>query len=572
MVMQVTTALKAQLINDTEIMCHILKDGIPRNLDSTTSLHVDFQSKKLDGLSLKVVFYQCGSLIYPKNNCGQCESFKYYQPYLKCKWCNGQCIYSGKVCATAETMCPDPVITKVYPLSAHIDAVTPIIVEGFNLASHINETKDVVSLGNISCLTIYPFTVADKVSTRIACNLEPSGRVATENITLNIPGHSPVVYNKYSFNFQIPKLTRIFPNYGPLSGGTNITLYGEHLDTGWERMIKIGEQLCGFVTVQAFTSIKPTLAECKTVKSNSTTQMNAPVSMVFDDQAVGDVNFTYVPDPVVWNIQPKKSFQSGGRVLTVTGLNLLSVQTPKLRARTIDGKTSVEQPCRHRKANDSEDKLNGNLTCRSPMFHPSWSRQRTKRLHEVSGSMEVSFVMDDVGSVRDLPSNISVLLYYPDPTFYNFNKTLHFTQVIIIKGEHLDVAATAEDVQVLIGCEKCNVTTLEPNRVICNPPTSAPKCTVTRQTLFSIKVSIGFLQREVGQIEYEVSKPFDKKNIQLIVGVVAGVVLFLLLLFVIGYQTKKKSLLRARLQQEREGYEHKLAKIEGRYRNPRQED
>ncbi|WAR26910.1 PLX2-like protein [Mya arenaria] len=458
MVMQVTTALKAQLINDTEIMCHILKDGIPRNLDSTTSLHVDFQSKKLDGLSLKVVFYQCGSLIYPKNNCGQCESFKYYQPYLKCKWCNGQCIYSGKVCATAETMCPDPVITKVYPLSAHIDAVTPIIVEGFNLASHINETKDVVSLGNISCLTIYPFTVADKVSTR-----------------------------------SIPKLTRIFPNYGPLSGGTNITLYGEHLDTGWERMIKIGEQLCGFVTVQAFTSIKPTLAECKTVKSNSTTQMNAPVSMVFDDQAVGDVNFTYVPDPVVWNIQPKKSFQ------------------------------------------------------------------------------RVSFVMDDVGSVRDLPSNISVLLYYPDPTFYNFNKTLHFTQVIIIKGEHLDVAATAEDVQVLIGCEKCNVTTLEPNRVICNPPTSAPKCTVTRQTLFSIKVSIGFLQREVGQIEYEVSKPFDKKNIQLIVGVVAGVVLFLLLLFVIGYQTKKKSLLRARLQQEREGYEHKLAKIEGRYRNPRQE-
>ncbi|WAR26729.1 PLXA1-like protein, partial [Mya arenaria] len=479
---------KAKRINDTEIMCHIPKEGIPRNLDSTTSLHVDLQSKQLDGLSLQVVFYQCGSLIYPTNNCGQCESFKYYQPYLRCQWCNGQCIYAGKHCVTAETTCPEPVITKVYPLSAHINAVTPITVEGFNLGSHYNETINAVSVGNISC---YNYT-ADvvNISTRITCKLGPSERETTENVTVNIRGNNPVVFEKHSFNFKIPRLIRIFPDYGPLSGGTNVTIYGEHLDTGWERKIKIGEQLCGLVTVPAF--MKPTLAECKTVKSYSTIQTNASISMVFDNEAVEGINFTYVPDPVVWDIQPRKSFE------------------------------------------------------------------------------RVSFIMDDVDLVRNLPSNISELLYYPDPTLYNFTETLNFTQVIVIKGEHLNVAATAEDVQVLIDCEICNVTTLEHDRVICNAPTSAPKCNITGQTLFTIKVSIGFLTREVGQMVYEISDPMD---IKLIVGVVAGVVLFLFVwLFSIGFKPIKKRLLRAQIQQERKGYEHKLDKMEGRYRNQCREE
>ncbi|XP_052780428.1 plexin-A1-like isoform X2 [Mya arenaria] len=556
--------LTATRINDSEMMCHIPNGSIPKNLDSPTSLYVYLQSNKLDGRSFKAVFYQCGSLISPSDNCGQCKSFKYFKKYLRCHWCGGKCIYAGKPCITAETMCPEPVITKVYPLSAHINAVTPIIVEGFNLGSHMNETINAVSVGNISCDTIYPAGGVN-ISTRITCKLGPSERETTENVTVNIRGHNPVVFEKNSFNFQIPRLTRIFPNYGPLSGGTNVTIYGEYLDTGWERKIKIGEQLCGLVTVPAF--IKPTLAECKTVKSNSTTRTNASVSMVFDNQAVGDVNFTYVPDPVVWDIQPRMSFESGGRVLTVTGLNLLSVQTPKLRARTIDGKTSVELPCTHRASNDSEDNLNGNLICRSPMFHPRGSGQRTKR----SGFMEMSFIMDDVGSVRNLQSNISELQYYPDPTLHNFTETQRNTKVIVIKGQNLNVAATAEDVQVLIGCDECNVTTLEHDRVICTPPASAPKCNGTRQT-FPIKVSIGFLKREVGQMDYKQMEPTEPWDIKLIVGGAAGVVLFLcVLLIVIGF-IKMKTVLQVRIQKARKGYAYNLDKIEARYRNQCREE
>ncbi|WAR08861.1 PLXB3-like protein, partial [Mya arenaria] len=525
----------ATRMNDSEIMCHItnLKGGMPWNLDSASSLHVDLQSKQLDGPSFKVVFYQCGSLIYPPTNCGQCESFKYYQPYLRCQWCNGKCIYAGEPCAAAGTMCPDPVITKVYPLSSHINAITPITVEGYNLGSHPNETLNAVSVGNISCDTMYNANVVN-ISTRITCKLGPSERETTENVIVNISGHNPVVYEKYSFN--IPRITRIFPNYGPFSGGTNVTIYGEHLDTGWERTIQIGEQLCGLVTVPAF--IKPNMAECRTVKFNSTTQTNATVSMVFDNQAVEGVNFTYVPDPVVWNIQPRKSFESGGRVLTVTGLNLLSVQTPKLKAQTSDGMTSVEMSCIRGKPDDLADsKFNGYLTCRSPIFSSRESRPRANRSSEVPRSMEVSFTMDDVDSVKNLPANISVIRYYPDPTIDNFTETQRNFQ-----GDHLNVAASAEDVQVFVDCEECNVTTLEHNRIICNPPTSAPKCNVAGQTLFTIKVRIGFLEREVGKMGYGSSEPnTDCKNIQLIGGLVGAGMIFVFVLSVIAFYFKSKN-------------------------------
>ncbi|XP_052780436.1 plexin-A1-like isoform X2 [Mya arenaria] len=456
----------------------------------------------------------------------------------------------GRALCTAEKMCPDPVITKVYPLSAHINAVTPITVEGFNLG-YINKTLNAVSVGNISCYTNHTAADVINISTRIKCWLRPSHRVATENITLTIPGHNSVVYDKHSFNFQFPRLTRIFPNYGPLSGGTNVTIDGEHLDTGWERKIKIGEQL---VTVQAlqlrFQVVRVVI-----------------VSMVFDNEAVKGVNFTYVPDPKIWDIQPRKSFESGGRFLTVTGLNLLSVQTPKLRAHTIDGKTSVEIPCRRGKAHDLADsQFNGNLACRSPMLISRGSSKAAKLSHEVSGTMEISFVMDDVESVRNLPSNISVLLYYTDPTLYNFTETLRNTQGIIIKGEHLDMAATAEDVQVLIDCEKCNVTTLEHDRIFCTPPTIAPKCNVERQTLFPIKVRIGFLKGEVGQIEYALSES-KYPHLEIIGLVVVIVCVFFGVLCLACFIR-----VRLRIKHERKDNEYKLDEMEGRYRNQCREE
>ncbi|WAR08863.1 PLXB1-like protein, partial [Mya arenaria] len=539
-----------------EVFHFVYKGGILWNLDSATSLHLDLQSKQLDGQSFKVVFYHCGSLIYPSNNCGQCESFKYFQPYLRCHWCSGQCIYSGKNCTSPETVCPDPVITKVYPLSAHINAITPITVEGYNLGSHTNETLNAVSVGNIPCYTIYTDVVED-ISTQITCNLGPSQRVATEHVTVNIPGHEPVVFANY--RFSIPRLIRISPNYGPLSGGTNVTIYGEYLDTGWERKIMVGEQLCRLVTVPAF--MKPTMAECRTVKLNSTSKTTATVSMVFDNQAVEGVNFTYLPDPVVWDIQPRKSFESGGRVLTVIGLNLFSVHTQKLRAHTIDGKAAVEMSCGLGKAHGRVDsEFNGSLTCRSPMFPSRGSRRRINQSLEVLGIMEVSLVMDDVSSVRNLPSNISLLLYYPDPTFYKFTETQRYAPVLFIRGKHLDLAATAEDVQVLIGCEKCNVTTLQHDLVICNPPTSAPKCNITRQTLFAIKVSIGFLIQEVGHMEYKNSSKEHQVyiNIQITGGVVVGGLFLIFVLSVIGFCVKTMKKLREQIQQEESSKEYEL--------------
>lgn len=43
---------------------------------------------------------------------------------------------------------------------------------------------------------------------------------------------------------QEPNITDIIPDYGPVFGGTTVTLTGRHLDSGLRRDVFIGEEKC----------------------------------------------------------------------------------------------------------------------------------------------------------------------------------------------------------------------------------------------------------------------------------------------------------------------------------------
>ena len=45
-------------------------------------------------------------------------------------------------------------------------------------------------------------------------------------------------------HFQTPILYGIYPGKGPISGGTNITLYGRLLNIGYSRSIKVAGIPC----------------------------------------------------------------------------------------------------------------------------------------------------------------------------------------------------------------------------------------------------------------------------------------------------------------------------------------
>ena len=53
-------------------------------------------------------------MITPRDNCGECESFKYYKPHFQCHWCDGRCLHkTGQCHSSAATQCPQPTIQKV---------------------------------------------------------------------------------------------------------------------------------------------------------------------------------------------------------------------------------------------------------------------------------------------------------------------------------------------------------------------------------------------------------------------------------------------------------------------------
>ena len=77
-----------------------------------------------------------------------------------------------------------------------------------------------------------------------------------------------------------------------------------------------------------FSILNPRQLKCTTMGVPApTTTTNVTV---FFDGAVRSFNqrFTFTPNPNISNIQPIRAFKSGGREITVTGRNFLSIQKP----------------------------------------------------------------------------------------------------------------------------------------------------------------------------------------------------------------------------------------------------
>merc|ERR1719350_2534651 len=102
--------------------------------------------------------------------------------------------------------------------------------------------------------------------------------------------------------------------------------------------------------------------------------------------------------------------------------------------------------------------------------------------------------MDLVKSVLNLekfaPEVNSEILYVEDPVYYNLN-----------------LAADENDVDVRIGNEKCNVTSLTSTQMLCIPPLSAP--TPIHASHPEVVVYVGKnLKFEIGLLRYDIGSPF----------------------------------------------------------------
>ena len=127
-----------------------------------------------------------------------------------------------------------------------------------------------------------------------------------------------------------PTVTGISPAYGPVSGGSDISITGTDFTYGVT--VKMGEHDATQVSVHS-----DTLIIARTPAGNITTEQPYKVDVtvshpISDSDTLTDA-FTYIPAPSITDVSPSETLRIGGSDITITGSNIQTGASVKLDGR-----------------------------------------------------------------------------------------------------------------------------------------------------------------------------------------------------------------------------------------------
>lgn len=268
------------------------------------------------------------------------------------------------------------------------------------------------------------------------------------------------VISTNTFKFVDPKITGFNPIYGPISGGTQITITGQYLYAGRKVLAFIGDLPCYISTSEK------SYITCKNVQS--TDKNSFKLRMTFDNvtREYAKVAFQYKDDPTIVSIETAKfsdrapkCIPAGGLDVIVNGTNLKIIQKPLLYV--YYGGKHFYSECFAQ--NDAV------MTCVTPVIDVDSSKMNPDN----PTKLEFGFIMDAVTSVRDLSlKGHPKFQLFPNPTYDRFAEMIKYieNQSLTITGENLNQCCDMNDVRVNIGEHLCNVKSLTRNSLECQPP------------------------------------------------------------------------------------------------------
>uniref|UniRef100_A0A670KIJ4 Plexin-A2 n=1 Tax=Podarcis muralis TaxID=64176 RepID=A0A670KIJ4_PODMU len=402
----------------------------------------DFAIDKPPGF--KALLYKCSA---QRSSCGLCLKS---DPRYECGWCvpERRCLLRPH-CPTSRqnwvppgrrgARCTHPRITQVLPLTGPKEGGTRVTVWGENLGLHFFEVG--VRVAGVRCTSLSAEYISAERLVR-----EPVG----------------------CCQGKTPSFHGVYPERGPASGGTKISLLGTHLDAGSNAVfVSLGAITLSFplprrsageiVCLSPPSALGPGLAELSLRIDRANISTN------------GTVSFRYSPDPVVTGIEPAWSIANGSTILTVSGTHLLTIQEPRVRAAY--GGIETINSCQV--LNDSV------MLCKAPGIIPGEQALPLAGAHPD----EFGFLLDDVAAARTL--NRSAFTYYPDPSFEPFGPSgileIKPGSHVVLKGRNLIPAVSGSarlNYTVLIGGEPCILTVSE-TQLLCDSPSQTGEQPVT---------------------------------------------------------------------------------------------
>ncbi|XP_041130483.1 plexin-A1-like isoform X1 [Polyodon spathula] len=410
--------------------------------------------------NIQAHLYKCTAL---RESCGLCLKA---DPRFECGWCvqekkcslRQNCLpqESSWMHANAgNSRCTNPRITKLFPETGPRQGGTKLTIIGENLGLKFRDIQSGVRVGKVPCNPIE----AEYISAEhIVCEVgDATGYRAQEvHVEVCVRDCSPD-YKAISpklFTFVTPNFYRVNPPRGPLSGGTQITIEGNHLNAGSTITANIGLHPCRFVRRSAKEIV------CVTPAGQIPGGAPVMVNINWAELRNPEVKYNYTDDPTILRIEPEWSIASGGTALTITGTNLATIKEPKIRAKY--GTAESSSNCTV--YNDTT------MVCYAP------SIAETEKMIPDSGERpdEIGFIMDNVQSV--LVVNGTGFNFFPNPVFEQLSPSgtleLKPSSPIILKGRNLIPAAPGNsrlNYTVFIGETPC-VPTVSETQLLCEWP------------------------------------------------------------------------------------------------------
>ncbi|XP_014668016.1 PREDICTED: plexin-A2-like [Priapulus caudatus] len=505
--------------------------------------------------NILITVYRCEEMA---KQCGFCLTLD--QRY-RCGWCGGACTIA-EMCGTGEwlsngAICPNPTIEKFSPRMGPYEGGTNITISGYNLGLNYDDIKSGVTVAGQICMPYEELYVRTK---QIVCKAGESSKGNKGYLQVMVRGDSRYIgVSDMEFAYVDPKINKTWPKVGPKSGGTKITITGRHMDAGshitafivWDEPTGQTRSPCEVIR----TSHKE--VDCLTSASSKATP--GRIVMRFDSaERHSTETFTYHDDPVILDVLPSGGIPSGGNDIYVIGLNLNVVQDPQMFV-SLDGKEFIGR-C---------DGLNSSLmVCKSPIIMST----SVPGPNDPPSLLDYGFNMDNVTRLRNIPSlpNFSKFTLYPDPVVYNFTEK---NQVKRYKSDYLaisirnlcEVCSMQEFFEVRIGSEFCNVTSVAPNLLNCQPPGAQPTSRADGadpKSLPEVTVVIGN-SREflIGYLQYETESGRLPLWGIIAIAVAAGILLFIVFVILIAYrhQSSKSERVLKNMQEQMDVLELRVA-------------
>lgn len=537
--------------------------------------------------TISITLYKCDVLGSHKEH-ADCSLCVTRDPKYQCTWCNQQCVFNDTCIHGSDAECPRPKIFSIKPLSGPIEGGTLVTIEGSNLGIREEDVRGKIKIGNVPCeLVNY------EISVKIECR---TGAVEKETTaTVKVGNDVGVTESNVFFQYKDFKVERITPTAGPQSGGTSISIFGKHLNIGSSVIAYLDDYICHINTSLAsndhldcvttasrsvehihtltlIVDLANRTLQCKPVKLQNTNEISSFSGSNRHASLCSIYNYT--TDPKIMQIKPLKSFKSGGRMITVHGTNLHTIQKPQMDVIfgdelinrtdcTVINSNQMECPSpsvsgkfksyflatkklSKRNVISKEDVYPAFAATKEPYIPPSASYT----IHETQLNFQISFVMDSVKSVRDLNKYFqhirSNLIYVEDPVFFPFQNSikLYKGDTLVIEGENLNLACDESDVVVTVGRLQCNVTSLALTQLVCIPPEQQPDSTDENGFENSIDLPLVVirvgrqLRFPLGYLKYELLKPYAFSQAMIVIAASTFVLAIVLVFILVIYRRK----------------------------------